>query len=120
MYGCIIRGCDILAALCLFVRRQSFNSVGVRGNAYVYFSRWPPNLKKKRTFITMIQGQYLSFAAFPTPLCFSLVSSTPCYWTGVVTYMYMLAYFYHLPYCTKQSLHLIKVSVMINLSLSLQ
>jgi hypothetical protein len=49
---------------------------GVSGEGNRIILRWRPNKKRKRTSITTVQrDQYLSFATFPTPPCFSLVTT---------------------------------------------
>ena len=57
----------MLAAPILINRLMTNYCAGVSGKGNIINPRWRPN-KKKRTSITTVQDQYLSFASFPAPL----------------------------------------------------
>jgi hypothetical protein len=64
----------MLASPALIDRSMTYYWAGVSGKGNRIIPRWRPNKKRKvPTSITTVRDKYLSFATFPTPLCFSLV-----------------------------------------------
>jgi hypothetical protein len=58
----------ILAAHAIIDRSMTIRWAGVSGKGNKSNPRWQPKLKEKRTSITTVRDQFLSFTTFPTPL----------------------------------------------------